>query len=260
MGPDNFDFNVDDSITKLLASESRLARSRRVVKEDYNSALAAYRREGKPMCKILHEHFNDLRDNMRICKMIRSLIETKIEGTEGVPESSKTRSAMNLKTTTEFNAEFETIQTEFFIIRAKEEDVPPPRNLTGGLGAVPKDSNMSKYLVQDLQPEGVGTVHMECIDFAKHVTRCTTFGEEAHIATLQSATQIIYANKFFDPNLVSKVEAKMVGKGEAENMTFAKMMVMFKEEYNIANPLFKRQSAWLTGTIREDEKLSAFCA
>ena len=96
---------------------------------------------------------------------------------------------------------------------------------------------MNKYLVQDLQPEaGSGSVAMEFMVFMKHVNRCTNYGEEANIGSLQSKTQMVLANKFFDSSMVAKVEAKITAKGELSTVTFARMMVMFKDEYNLAHP------------------------
>ena len=184
MGPDSFDFNADDPIAKLLLSESRLCRKRKVVKDDYNEALATYNKEGSSMVPILGEYFNELRDNMRVCKMIRSLVESKVDAAgESLPESAKLRNSINVKTTTNFNKEFEQIQTDFFMIRAREEEAPPPRSVAGATGLGPRENTMSKYLVQDLQPEGTGSVAMEFMVFMKHVTRCTTYGEEANIGS-----------------------------------------------------------------------------
>ena len=135
MGPDSFDFNADDPIAKLLSSESRLCRKRKAVKDDYNAALATYNKEGSSMVAILGEYFNELRDIMRVCKMIRSLIESKADAAgDSLPESPKLKNAINMKITNDFNNEFEQIQTTFFLIRSREQEAPPACAIPGATG------------------------------------------------------------------------------------------------------------------------------
>ena len=111
MGPEWYDYSTDDPIAKLLANESRLCHRRKAIKEDYNVALATYDKEGSSMVPILGQYFTELTDNTRVCKAIRSVIESKADTAgDALPESPKIKNALNKKITTDFNTEFEQIQ------------------------------------------------------------------------------------------------------------------------------------------------------